>query len=162
MEGAGALAGENVRHGADGLVAVKTAPAAAIAAGPAAAALTDGRRRGKTAAVPAAGVTLAWKRTARKVAALVLYPPRGGKGSPPWPRAWTVEARAGRGRWRPVKDLRTAVLRGATPARGRRKIPQYVKLGFKPISTRALRLRPVLKKGRGTVRLSEVEVYRRP
>jgi len=156
------LAGARVRHVPSGLAAVKRTPRAELQNGKAAAAITDGKRRGKAVTVPAEGLELHWKRPERRVAAVVLFPPPAAKKSPPWPRNWRLEARTGSGGWRPVKNVTATVLRPATRSPVKPEVPSFLKLTFKPASLKALRLVPVFPKNKKEqAQLCEVEVYRK-
>jgi len=154
------LQGNNIRHPAGSMAAVRKSPEAVVRNGKKAGVLVDGKRRGASLLVPGDGVTLTWKRPERKVLAVVVYPPPGKKKSPAWPRNWTVEWRGGSGPWRKVKNPETTVLRPPARRPGKHEIPQYLKVSFRPVTARALRLRPVAKKDE-KAHLVEIEVYRR-
>jgi len=155
-----ALEGGGIRHPLTGMAGVRKKPQAAVDKGKAAAVLVDGKRGGKAMQVPGAGVCLTWKRSERKVQAVVLYPPRATKKSPAWPRTWTVETRSGSGPWRKVKKPEICVLRAAARGRGKHEVPQFLRVSFRPVTARALRIRPALRKGEAA-HLTEIEVYRK-
>ena len=155
-----ALEGGGIRHPLSGMAGVRKAPEAVVDKGKAAAVLVDGKRGGKAVQVPGSGVNLSWKRSERKVQAVVLYPPRATKKSPAWPRTWSVDYRSGSGPWRKVIKPQVQILRAAARGRGKHEIPQFLMVSFRPVTARALRIRPTCKKGEAA-HLTEIEVYRK-
>jgi hypothetical protein len=164
---AGPLAGDVIRHRPDALEAVKKPPVATAVPGKGAAAqkpspeLTDGNRGGGAVTTREAGVDLVFPRVERGIAAVVLYAAPPKKDGAPWPAAWTVEVRTGSGRWREVKALETETLARVARPPGKHEVPQLVKLSFRPVSARAVRVRFVPAVPSETAVLTEIEVLRK-
>jgi hypothetical protein len=98
-----------------------------------------GTEKGKPITVPAEGLVLEWKRTARDVAAVVIVPKP--KGEEPFPREWVVEYTTSR-KYTPVKDLAVLVARPKVKPKKGAEIPAFVELSFKPTKVKRIRIRP--------------------
>ncbi len=83
--------------------------------------------------VPAEGLLLSSQRSVRNISAIVLTP---AAKSESFPTEWIVEVRSGRTKWKAVKDVVLLV------GQGPKAVPQWVELTFKPLKTKALRVRP--------------------
>jgi len=112
--------------------------------------LTDGKRGGASATVSQDGIERGWRKTV-KAQRVVLFP------AGPCPVEWTVEARRGYGKYKPVKELRTVVARPARTPKGKPEVPAFVELVFEAQGLRKLRLTP-----KGDAVLSEVEILGTP
>jgi hypothetical protein len=64
-----------------------------------------------------------------------------------------VEVSSGRNKWKEVKDVSRLI------GQGPKAVPQWVELTFKPLKTKAIRVRP--KNGKATT-LGKVEVLGKP
>ncbi len=121
--------------------------------------LHNGERGGKALYVSGDGIVFTWKKTERKVNAVVIYPARG-KDAEPFPSAWIVETRSSRrGAWKPVKKPTAVVAPGPeAPRKDTVFPPTFLEIRFSKTSARQLRVRPADPKVR--TRLTEIEVYR--
>ncbi|MCZ6786164.1 MAG: hypothetical protein O7E54_03260 [Planctomycetota bacterium] len=124
-------------------------------------ALTDGKRSGTVVEVSSDGVELTWKKTARGVARIVLFPEPSQLDGPAFPKEWAVDVRGRAGKWAPVDVTVVRAKSARRPPFDRKKeikpveVPDYVALLFEPLDARRLRIRPAGK----PARLLEIEVY---
>ncbi|MHC4817202.1 MAG: TPR end-of-group domain-containing protein [Planctomycetota bacterium] len=114
------------------------------------AALLDGKRDDPGANVGPEGLVLSWKRPAKGLAAVTIFP---AKGAREFALDWSLETSTGYGKFKPVKDLQRVVAPPPRTAKDQPSVPLFLEFSFKPV--RAKKLRLSLK---GQAQVAELEV----
>jgi len=114
------------------------------------ASLLDGKRDDQGASVGPEGLVLSWKRPAKGLAAVTIFPAKGAKA---FALDWSLETSTGYGKFKPVKELQRVVAPPPRTTKDQPPVPLFVEFSFKPV--RAKKLRLSLK---GQAQVAELEV----